>query len=467
MMGRAERVRTGLLVVIALAGCEAERNPSEPMRDAGRDGETPRQRAEVRDSGSQAVVRDSDSGAATWSQDAGSDPPPDLSADAGPQEPNDAAVIFPDSGSTALQALDVAGDRGPRGLILAKLVSGRGYSCGASTSGRLVCWGDGSFGSLGTGVYSDTQLAPVAVEAVGFPGASERLAAGGFNTCAIDADKVLRCCGDTVEGLLPTGSTDSNVLGPAGPVPIPNAPERVRHIALGYDRNGVLIDDAEGTASYWNSTGAIAHLEGLSGLKAASTGGEHWCALTGDNGVKCWGRTAFGALGDGQPHIYEPHVQTAMDVVGLASGVKKVVNGWNHACALTEEGGVKCWGIRGMLGNGAESNVPVDVPGLSSGVRALSTSHRHTCALTESELVCWGWNFHGQLGIEQGMEGAGTVDVPTAVPGIEAAAVRAISTGYSHTCVSFKEGGAACWGQNHILGVVTGNTRTPTAIQGL
>lgn len=463
-MLRPVLARAYTLLLLSLVSCKGSNTVAD------RDSAPPTERDE-RDGGKKPDSP-SDSGSSSGTEDSGKQAEPDASRDAapGPTGDTDASTRTDAAADASVSPpTDADGDRGPDGLLLTAVTSGRGYSCGLTTTGKVFCWGDGSYGSLGTGAYSDTQFAPDAVKATGFPGVTKRLVAGGFNTCAIDDKKVLRCCGHTTGGLLPTGSANSTVLGPPGPIQIPAAPPQIRSVALGFDRNGIFIDELDGSASYWNGTGMLTKLENLSGLKDVSTGGEHWCGLTNDSGVKCWGRTAFGVLGDGQDHLNEPNVSSPMDVVGLSSGIKVLSNGFNHVCVLTESRGVKCWGTKGVLGTGsdANSNVPVDVPGLTSNVLALSTSYRHTCALTESDLVCWGWSFNMQLGTTTGANSAGTVDVPTAVPGIQANEVLAISTGYSHTCVSLKRGGAKCWGQNHILGVAAGNTATPTKIKGL
>jgi alpha-tubulin suppressor-like RCC1 family protein len=134
-------------------------------------------------------------------------------------------------------------------------------------------------------------------------------------------------------------------------------------------------------------------------VRALATGEYHTCALTDTGGVKCWGDNEFGQLGDGTT----TDRTTPVPVVGLSSGVRAIAAGGSHTCALTDAGGVKCWGDNefGQLGDGTkiDRTTPVEVVGLSRGVRAIAAGGSHTCALTDTGGVkCWGWNWDGQLG---------------------------------------------------------------------
>lgn len=170
-------------------------------------------------------------------------------------------------------------------------------------------------------------------------------------------------------------------------------------------------------------------------------GVRHGCAITPAGAVKCWGIDDDGQLGNGGG----PDRHGTYAVVGLNARVKAVSAGGAHACALTESGGVKCWGNNtyGQLGDGTTMNryAPVDVVGLTSGVKAISAGGYHTCALTESgSLLCWGTNEYGQLG-----DGTTTHRlIPVSVT-VLSGAVQAIKAGVPN-CAITGAGGVKCWG---------------------
>ena len=181
-----------------------------------------------------------------------------------------------------------------------------------------------------------------------------------------------------------------------------------------------------------------------SGVRAVTAGAAHTCALTEGGGIKCWGANDYGQLGDGTT----TDRTTPVDVVGLGNGVDAIAAGNWHTCALTEGGAAKCWGYNGygQLGDGTTTNraTPVDVLGLASAVRAVAAGGGHTCALTEgSGVKCWGANYYGQVG-----DGTTTNrTAPADVVGL-AGGVRAIASGLWHTCAQTEDGASKCWGYN-------------------
>lgn len=204
-----------------------------------------------------------------------------------------------------------------------------------------------------------------------------------------------------------------------------------------------------------------------SGVVAIAAGFYHSCALTSAGGVKCWGAGGYGQVGDGTTIRQR---LTPVDVTGLTSGVRAISGSSNHTCALTVEGGVKCWGynLTGQLGDGTTTNrsVPVNVTGLASGVVAISANGFHTCALlTSGGVKCWGNNNYGELG--DGTETNRTT--PVDVSGLTSG-VTAIAAGYYHTCALTSGGGIKCWGSNFYGGLGDGTTTdrvVPVDVSGL
>jgi alpha-tubulin suppressor-like RCC1 family protein len=179
-----------------------------------------------------------------------------------------------------------------------------------------------------------------------------------------------------------------------------------------------------------------------SGVVAVAAGTYHSCALTSAGGLKCWGDSINGQVGDGSFNISA----TPTEVAGLSSGVVAVAAGYSHTCALTSAGGLKCWGYNayGQLGDGSfnGSATPRDVTGLSSGVVAIAAGGNHSCALTSAGgLKCWGYNFFGQLGDGSFNRSA----TPRDVAGLSSGLV-AVAAGGNHTCALTSAGGVKCWG---------------------
>ena len=210
----------------------------------------------------------------------------------------------------------------------------------------------------------------------------------------------------------------------------------------------------------------VAPVANAARASAVAAGYGHSCALTDSGGVKCWGKNNHGQLGDGTTYRRLKPV----DVVGLTSGIAAISAGYEHTCALTDSGGVKCWGRNnyGQLGDGTTYRrlKPVDVVGLTSGVAAISAGYDHTCAVSDSGgAKCWGYNQSGQLGDGTFISRPMPVDVIGLTSG-----TAGISAGCDHTCAVTDTGGAKCWGYNQYgeLGDGTTHRRVkPVDVVGL
>jgi alpha-tubulin suppressor-like RCC1 family protein len=153
-----------------------------------------------------------------------------------------------------------------------------------------------------------------------------------------------------------------------------------------------------------------------------SVGDAHTCAIVSTSKapsqVVCWGSNANGRLGIGSStaQMLQPTNNKLLSSVNLGtdeSGYKEeaqdIAAGFEHTCALTKTGKVKCWGgnTSGQLGNENSINIGVSqsqmdaLKSVNLGRKAVSISAGagHSCAVLEDgSSKCWGDNFYGQLG---------------------------------------------------------------------
>ncbi|MBX7185156.1 MAG: hypothetical protein K1Y01_08450, partial [Vicinamibacteria bacterium] len=356
-----------------------------------------------------------------------------------------------------------------RGVIA--LSAGGYHTCALTSEGGVKCWGANAGGEVGDGTTTD-RLVPIAVSDLA--AGVESISAGEGHTCAITSGHAALCWGVNGEGRLGDG-TEANRLTPT---PVSGFARNAAAISAGGLHTCALT--GQGGARCWggNALGAVG--DGTTtdrwvatavstladGAKGISAGGADTCALSASGGASCWGSNGNGQLGDGT-HNDRP---TPTRVSTQSWEVASTDPGNTHTCALTDAGGVRCWGknTSGELGDGTttERAIPVDVVGLQSGVIAIAAGEAHTCALTQSGAVkCWGFNFQGQLG-----DGTTTErHTPVSVIGLETGVI-AIATGAHHTCAVTSSGGAKCWGlaaQGQIGDGFTINRSVPVNVVGL
>jgi alpha-tubulin suppressor-like RCC1 family protein len=282
--------------------------------------------------------------------------------------------------------------------------AGDRHACAVTAAGAVMCWGADDSNQL-----ADANLGggptPVAIKGLA-PGV-QAISAGGSETCGITATGSVQCWGAN-----PCGWGDPNFMWDGVvPVDIDGLSSGVVAVSLGRSHTCAVApggavkccgSNAFGELGTMSTNGsAVPHgVVGFSsGAIAAAAGFSASCAVTASGGVKCWGSNLHGQLGNAST----ADSLVPGDVEGLSSGAVSVTIGLNHACVLTTAGGVKCWGwnFYGQLGNGhtADSFAPVDVKSLTSGVVSVSAGATHTCAVTEKGgIKCWGSNLYGELG---------------------------------------------------------------------
>jgi alpha-tubulin suppressor-like RCC1 family protein len=305
------------------------------------------------------------------------------------------------SGASRVIAYDVSGLTS--GVIA--ISAGAIHTCALTSAGAVKCWGDNSYGQLGDNT-STSRLTPVDVFGLG--SGIIAISAGSQHTCAIRGSGQAQCWGDNTYGQLGNNSTTGSLV----PVDVVGLDADVSGIAASNGHTCVRTEAAamqcwganfSGELGNNSTTGSLTPVgvSGLgSGVSAISAGrGSHTCAIANGAAAKCWGDNTYGQLGNNNT----TNSSIPVDVTGLSISTVGITVGNVRTCGLSGSGGVYCWGNNwnGGLGNNstAHSSVPVSVIGLESGVAALAAGGSHSCALTESGGVrCWGSNWYGQIG---------------------------------------------------------------------
>jgi alpha-tubulin suppressor-like RCC1 family protein len=241
--------------------------------------------------------------------------------------------------------------------------AGASHTCALTPAGKAFCWGLG--GLLGDGTNTSRSV-PVAVKGgLTF----RRIVAGGRHTCAVTTGDKAYCWGRGEEGQLGQGTTSG-------------------------------------------STKPVAVSGGLS-FQFVVAGSDHTCGVTTTGQGYCWGGWGSdlynGQLGNGDAS------QGRMVPTAISGGRKwrQIIAGHLHTCGVTQTDVPFCWGLNFDGQNGDGTTVATSVPtrvagnlkfiGVSTGSQEASffatEDVKHACGITsDGRIYCWGGNLYGQLG---------------------------------------------------------------------
>jgi hypothetical protein len=236
------------------------------------------------------------------------------------------------------------------GGLVFSAVSVGGHSCGITTDGSAWCWGQGDNGQLG----NDSNInSPVPVQVAGAL-AFRSISAGLLHTCGISVDGRAWCWG-------------SNELA-----------EFADEKLLVVHKPLLMAGDAK-----FDTIGA---------------GYTHTCALASGGAAYCWGQNDLGQLGDGthRDHRAPARVPGEQRFVSLVTAITG-----SATCGLTADGNAWCWGLNnyGQLGNGSKADSSSRPVAVSGGLKfvSLSAGRFHACGVTRDDAV-WCWGGFGGLG---------------------------------------------------------------------
>ncbi len=274
------------------------------------------------------------------------------------------------------------------------VVAGAAHTCVRTNDGLAVCWGDNRYGQLGFGAASEMPgPTPRSVLAGDLPlEAIRALTAGPQHTCAITETNEVWCWGRNDHGETgnpPSSMVAENCAGPCEPRPLlvrglprrPQMPDsgvdasspdaRVEDVPRDVPRptdagepgDGGNTDDREEppTRDVLAPPSMLPY--------SVSAGGSFACALLEDGTVRCWGDNSVGQLGNGRTARDPQGAVAVIATPGAAltnplQSAIAVTAGSAATCALIADGSLRCWGSNqsGALGNGTTTSQPGPVP---------------------------------------------------------------------------------------------------------
>ncbi len=257
--------------------------------------------------------------------------------------------------------------------------AGFNMTCALLSNRKVICWGQGTNGKLGygnTNTIGATQT-PGAVGPVdlGVGRTANSISVVWDHVCVVLDNAQLECWGNNAVGMLGYGNTN--------PISTTQTPAAIGPVSVGSD------------------------------VLSAGTGLSHTCVVLISNTVKCWGWGFKGRLGYGNENdLGGTQVPSSYGVVDVGNTVKKIAGGEHTTCALLADNSVKCWGD-GSLGRRGSGNTttigatPTTLPssvvsadlGPGVAVSQLSVGSQHACIVTtNAQVMCWGDATAGKLG---------------------------------------------------------------------
>lgn len=402
------------------------------------------------------------------------------------------------SGASPARAEQAGG--GTRAAIAGQIDVGNLHACAVERDGDVRCWGSGSAGRTGaraTDARLDGVLTAGNDEATIVPlgGPAESVSVSYFDSCAVLRSGAVRCWGQGTYGMLGSGATDSRLDGSvdagtgtdeASTVPLDGD---AKAVSVGWTHACALMDD--GAVRCWGyggngQLGSGAMDDRLDGAvdpstgtddastvdlgepaTAVSAGANHTCALMRSGVVRCWGGNFYGELGanSGDQRLdgdVDPWTGTdEASTVDLGEPTIAIAAGAGHTCAVAESGAVRCWGLNdsGQLGDrstiarmdGGGPTTP-SIVDLGEPAVAVTADFDQNCAITAAGAVrCWGNGANGRLGsgagdnrLEGVIEATGTDEAST-VP--LSGAASAVAMGVASACAIERTTSAVrCWG---------------------
>lgn len=348
---------------------------------------------------------------------------------------------------------------------------GANHACAISMAHEIFCWGDNTYGQLGTGdnIYRrfPLKLTVDNSNSIRF----RKLKTFNNHTCALSFEGDLYCWGQNDKGQLGTGDTNNKNLLQKVDFPASNSRKTVFDFAVGFDHTCVINSATRVFCFGSNANGQLGigsspDLDEI-GLVSVSfsnfqyrnvhsieAGRGYTCAKTGNGYLYCWGKNDVGQLGIGNTID-----QSTPKLV--TSSAFKFDLGEAHGCYIDDDFIAYCWGDNslGQLGDGTntDSDTPISFHVGTYQVKNIKLGSNHTCfsgidaAPYNDDIYCFGSGTNGQLGDG----GASNENAPVEASGTDG--LVNLFVGNETNCL-LVETGMKCWGNNGNHQFLTGGT---------
>jgi len=129
------------------------------------------------------------------------------------------------------------------GATVADVAAGYSATCALLVGGQVKCWGQNSYGQLGAGNYTSTNVPPVATVDLGAGRTAQKIFIRDDTTCALLDDFSVKCWGENYSGQSGV-PTQQGVLNRPNNIPINLGPSRsAKDIAIGRENVCSILDD--------------------------------------------------------------------------------------------------------------------------------------------------------------------------------------------------------------------------------
>jgi alpha-tubulin suppressor-like RCC1 family protein len=192
----------------------------------------------------------------------------------------------------------------------------------------------------------------------------------------------------------------------------------------------------------------------------------HACGLTSDGALWCWGRNEEGQIGQNRSSLSDIPVPTQVTDMRVWVATDA---GDGHSCGIRNDGTLWCWGRNSESELAQPPGAPIQIrypvqAGDATDWSAISAGQNANCGLRSGRLYCWGAKGDHDLPLPNA---GATVAAPTEVP--TASTFDAVAFNTFGGCVRTAAREAFCWGRNEEGQLGLGDTDprdAPTALPG-